>query len=194
MTTAAFAAGRVDLAKVPGIADRFAVLELNGGRSAALNWVTWGLAMAKGKAVTASSDSHTGDLGAAWTAAAGDTPADWLREVWAGRAVLHSRHMTFEDLVAAAQSVIDGLLLPGQAATVSRDAMAAGSPAIESAAAAVLGSPFVRRHAATRAALRLVLRGLARPVIRRHLEHERRLERAITASELAAFSRRALAA
>jgi predicted metal-dependent phosphoesterase TrpH len=189
-----FAAGRVNLAKVPAIADRFDVLEMNGGRSAALNWVTWELAREKAKAVTASSDSHTGDIGAAWTAAAGDTPAEWLGNVWAGRSAHHCFDMTFNDLVSAAQSIIDLLLQPGHEGCVSREAMAAGSPRIERAAARMLGSSFVRRHASTRTTLRFLLRGLARPVIHRHLEHERRLERAIIASELAVLHRRVLAA
>jgi hypothetical protein len=92
--------------------------------------------------------------------------------------------MSGDEILSAARSVIDAMLEPGQGGRVKRSAMEAGVAPLEAIAARVLGSEFVRRHGATRLALRFLLRSLAAPVVRHHLRHEQRLERAIVGSGL----------
>lgn len=180
-------AGRVDPAKVVRIADRFEVLELNAGRSIGMNLVAAGLARQKGKALTSNSDTHTGDVGRAFTLAAGDDWQSYLAHVWAGESTQRVASLTKRSVQDAAHSMIDALLdceeriAPGSKVTRTESRL------FEAAFAHVLQSKFVRDFGPARASLRAVLRGVSNRVIGGWMDYERQLEHDVMSGELGSY-------
>lgn len=77
----------------------FPVIELNAGRIPQLNWRTLLLARKFNKQVVASSDSHTGQIGKAYTMAPGDTPEDFLRNILQGAHAAVPHNVTFREFI-----------------------------------------------------------------------------------------------
>jgi predicted metal-dependent phosphoesterase TrpH len=179
--------GEVDLAVVSRVADRFAVLELNGGRMNRLNLITAGMAQEKGKFLTATTDTHTGGVGEAFTSAPGQTARQFIANIWSGRGAPCMLSMTYRGLVRSAHGIIDEVLDQIASTGVNRRAMASGNPALESLAETLLNSHLVRRQGPAREAVRVLLKQLAKPAIWRWLGHQRRLERRVLASQLGQF-------
>ncbi len=180
--------GLVDFEKVPAIAERFEVLELNAGRTAQQNRITGSIAEDKGKFLTASTDTHTGDVGRAHTLAPGATAADFLAAVWRGetRHCLHS--ITYDGLVDEAHAFIEAYLGHVERKPAVRHTAKRGQALAEAAGARLVASPFVRNHPAVLDSVRHLLRGVSRPIMRVVMGYERRLEERLAASALSPYA------
>jgi len=181
---------RVDFSRVPQLAERFDVLELNASRTPAQNLVTISLADELGLPLTAGSDSHTGDLGRAWTAAPGDHWRDFLAAVWRGEGETHLESLSYTSLLHEASTVIDDFLDQQAGDGNARCPHHQGQAWLESLATRVVTSGWVQRSPRRRETLRRLLKGISRPIMRKILGHERRLEDRIAASSLSTYLRR----
>ena len=179
--------GRVDFAMVPRVAERFAVLELNASRTPAQNLVTVSLAEELGLPLSAGSDSHTGDVGRAWTAAPGDDWRAFLDAVWRGEGTTHVESLSYASLLHEASTVIDDFLDQQVGDGAGRAPRHQGQAWLEALATRVVTAGWVRRHPRRREALRRLLKRASRPIMRTILGHERRLEARIAASSLSAY-------
>ena len=94
--------------------------ELNAGRIPQLNGRTLQIAQRFGTQVVATSDSHTGQVGKAWTEAPGDTPEEFLRNIrrGAGRAVPHDA--SFLEFMREVLETIDLVFVKQNAFTPKR--------------------------------------------------------------------------
>jgi hypothetical protein len=83
---------RAELSTIRGLIARFPIVEMNAGRIPQLNGRTLHLARVLERQVVATSDSHTGRVGKAYTMAPGETPGEFLRNIRNGvsQAVPHS--------------------------------------------------------------------------------------------------------
>ena len=99
---------------------RFPIVELNAGRIPQLNRRTFDLALRHGKQIVATSDSHTGLVGKAYTEAPGETPEEFLRSIRDGawRAVSH--HASFLEFMSEVRQTIDLVFVKQHAFTPKR--------------------------------------------------------------------------
>lgn len=180
--------GQVDFGKVRQIADRFQVLELNGGRPRRLNEMTASLALTRGKVLTANSDSHSGDVGAAYNEAPGETPEAFLRNVWAGRGTVRAADMTRAGMLRLVHGLIDEMLAERQCRQLVASLLPGHRPRLEQLALHMFNTPLLRRPGPGREVLRLLLKQVSRPVIQAWLRQELLVARQLTdvALELAA--------
>lgn len=82
---------------VESLVGEFPLIELNAGRIPQLNERTVALARRRGKEVIATSDSHTGFVGKAYSMAPGTTPAEFLANLRSGVSVSIPSHAGFRD-------------------------------------------------------------------------------------------------
>jgi len=176
--------GKVTLWKVFDAAEYFDVMELNAGRTQPLNAITRNLALAQNKYLTGASDTHTGDIGKAYTEAPGEDARGFMASIWSGDGQPRTRNMTDDELLATVHSVIDELFDQRQGVLIKSTAMDSGNPKLERVAQRVISSRFVMGHRALREPIRSLLKQIARPVVRNLMEHERQLENHLRASEL----------
>lgn len=167
--------GQVDFGKVPYVAASFQVLELNAGRPQRLNEATQQLANRLGKVLTANSDSHSGDPGLAHNLAPGDTPTEWLHNVWAGLGTVRASDMTYAGMLQVAHELIDAVLDEDQGLTLAESMIHGQHRLVEALAVRLLNSPFLRRPGWGRVGLRLLLKQISRPAVINWVLHERRL-------------------
>jgi len=177
-------AGVVDVTRVPEAARHFTVLELNAGRTPALNRVTENLARSLGKHLTAGSDTHTGEVGRAYTEAPGQTAASFLAGIWQGKATPSICNMSYRGMLAMIHGMIDDVFDHRRAVRVRKSAMDSGNPNVERLTRSILGSNRVMRNGWVREPLRCMLKQVARPIVWNLLAHERQLERELRASDL----------
>ncbi len=176
--------GDVDFARVPEIAARFDMLELNAARTPLQNLITAGLAAELNLPVTAASDTHTGFVGRACTEAVADTPAEFLRAVWAGEGVTHLTTLSQESLVVEAHGLVDAYLDRSTDVVRAREIRSQSQAWLENAATRVIRSRLVRNNPATRESLRTLLKQASRPIMRWVMLYEERLDRRLESSAL----------
>jgi predicted metal-dependent phosphoesterase TrpH len=87
-----------NLRAVLEIAGLFPVLEYNMGRVGRINAQALKLAHSLSKGIVASTDSHIGDIGRAFTLARGDGFKSFFAEIAAGRAFIHPADLTLRRL------------------------------------------------------------------------------------------------
>ncbi len=85
---------QLNIRSVFDIAPLFPVLEYNKGRVARLNQQAVRLARNLGKGLTASTDTHSGHVGEAFTAAPGESFRDFFSSIIGGQSVMHHVDMT----------------------------------------------------------------------------------------------------
>jgi len=85
----------------------FPVVELNAGRIPEVNQRTARLARRQGRHLVANSDSHTGQVGKAYTMAPGNTPAEFLENVLRGNSQAVPKHLVFRGFMAEIMQLID---------------------------------------------------------------------------------------
>jgi predicted metal-dependent phosphoesterase TrpH len=109
-----------DLGRITELIAQFPVTELNAGRIPQLNGRTRKIAQRFGREVVATSDSHTGRVGKAWTEAPGETPAQYLHSIRAGlgRAVPHDA--SFHEFMREVIETIDLVFVKQNAFTPKR--------------------------------------------------------------------------
>lgn len=93
---------------VEGLIPEFPLIEINAARIPQLNARTLALARRHGKQVVATSDSHTGNVGRAYSMAPGDTPSEFLRNLRNGVSLAAPAHATFS---AFTKEVVDTIEL-----------------------------------------------------------------------------------
>ncbi len=179
--------GDVDFARVPEIAARFDMLELNAARTPLQNLITAGLAADLDLPLTASSDTHTGFVGRASTEAAGDTPDAFLGAVWAGEGVTHLTTLSHESLVDEAHGLIDAYLERDADGFGLRTIRSQTQARLEHAAARVVRSRWVRNNPTARESLRSLLKHASRPIMSWVMLHEVRLDRRLEGSALRGY-------
>ena len=184
--------GQVDFARVPEIAARFPVLELNAARTPAQNLITAGLAAERGLPLTASSDTHTGAVGRGWTAAPGRTAAEFLGAVWRGEGSTHLDHLSHEALVDEAHGLIDEFMDRGHIhGPAGREASSPAQAWLEHMALLLVRSRWVQQTPAARESLRALLKHASVPILKAVMGHEHRLDRRLADSELRTYLTRA---
>ena len=176
--------GEVDFARVPGLARRFDVLELNAARTPEQNLITLSMAEDMGLALTASSDSHTGEVGRAWTAAPAATADAFLGSVWRGEGTTHLEALSYAGLVREAHSLIDELVDHGSGMMMTRKASSAGQVWVESLATRIVRSRTVQENPAMRESLRRLLKQVSRPIMKTIMGMESRLDGRLAESAL----------
>lgn len=180
-------AGTIEYDRVPAIAEKFDVLELNAGRSVGMNLVAAGIARQKGKSLTSNSDSHTGDVGRACTLAAGETWDEFLGNVWAGESRQRVASLTRTSLHDMASMMIDAVLDADESVSLGKKVTRVQSRMLEKSMQAVLQSKFVRDFTPARESLRHVLRRVSHRVIARWLDYEKGLEHHVMSGELGSY-------
>jgi predicted metal-dependent phosphoesterase TrpH len=176
--------GEVDFARVPDIAARFEVLELNASRTPLQNLITAGLADELNLPLTASSDTHTGHIGRACTEAVADSQAEFLRAIWAGEGVTHLANLSQASLVGEAHGLIDAYLDRSAGSTAPRGIRSQTQARLESAAARLVRSRWVRNNPSARESLRTLLKRASWPIMRWVMLYEERLDRRLAGSAL----------
>ncbi len=176
--------GDVDFGKVPSLASRFPVLELNAARTPEQNLITMSLAEDLGLALTASSDSHTGEVGRAFSAAPASTAATFLDAVWDGRGSTHLEALSYAGLIREAHTLIDELVDNGSSLIMTRTASSTAQIWIESLATRIVRSRTVQENPAMRESLRHLLKQVSRPIMKTIMGMEARLEGRLAESPL----------
>ena len=180
--------GLVDFRKIPGIASRFPVLELNAGRTARQNLITRMIAAEQRKGLTSSTDTHTGDVGRAHTLAAGDTAGEFMSAVWSGESEMSLHVITYDGLLDEAHSLIDQIMNPQGGSLAGRKASQKGQGVFEGMGAKLVGSRLVRDHERVNRSIRSVLRQASKPIMKLIMGNERRLENTLALSGLAPYA------
>jgi predicted metal-dependent phosphoesterase TrpH len=98
---------RGSLGAIQRLIREFPVIELNAGRIRSLNDRALRLATLAGKQVVATSDSHTGQVGKAYTMAPGDTPERFLRNIETGLSVAIPHHTSVLDMLSEIETTIE---------------------------------------------------------------------------------------
>jgi predicted metal-dependent phosphoesterase TrpH len=180
--------GEVDFAKVPEIASRFGVLELNAARTPEQNLITVSMAEEMGLALTASSDSHTGEVGRAYTEAAAATADEFLDAVWRGEGVTHLEPLSYSGLLREAHTLIDELVDNGSRLVMTRKASTPAQIWLESLATRIVRSRAIQENAAVRESLRRLLKQVTRPIMKTIMGMESRLDGRLAASSLRPYT------
>lgn len=180
--------GQVDFRKVPLIAERFPVLELNAGRTARQNLITRMIAAEQRKGLTSSTDTHTGDVGRAHTLAAGETADEFMSAVWRGESEMSLHVITYDGLLEEAHAMIDQIMSPQSGSLAGRKASKKGQGVFEGLGAKLVASRLVRDHERVNRSLRSVLRQASKPIMKFVMGYERRLEDRLAVSGLAPYA------
>lgn len=182
--------GLVDFGRVPDIARRFDVLELNAARTPAQNLITISIAEELGLPLTASSDSHTGEVGRSWTSAPATSADAFMGAIWAGEGETHLESLSYAGLLNEAHALVDVIMDHGVGTAASRTASSAGQTWIEELGGRIVLSRVVRENPAMRDSMRGLLKQLARPIMHTIMGMERRLEGRLAGSPLGGYMSR----
>lgn len=106
---------RASLETVARLIQEFPVVELNAGRIPQLNGRTLELARLYGKQVVAASDSHTGQVGKAYTMAPGETPEEFLRNLRNGVSAAVPHQLSLREFMREIRETIDLVFVTQQA-------------------------------------------------------------------------------
>ncbi len=98
---------RAELSTIKALIERFPIVEMNAGRIPQLNGRTLDLARKLGKQVIATSDSHTGQVGKAYTMAPGETADEFLRNIRSGVSQAIPHHVTIREFIREVGETID---------------------------------------------------------------------------------------
>lgn len=168
---------QVDFGVVGRIAERFPVLELNGGRLHRQNEITKLLAISQGKTLTAGSDSHSGDVGSSHSIASGETAEAFLHNIWAGRGAVHTVDMTRTSMLRVVHDLIDAILDDDRCRQPVASMLPGHRRRLEDLALGLFNAPFMRRPGVGRRMLRVLLKQISVPVVAAWLEQENRVAR-----------------
>ena len=179
---------QVDFARVPEVASRFDMLELNAARTPAQNLITTSMARQHGLPLTAGSDSHTGEVGRGWNSAKADTATSFLDAVWRGEGGTGLVSLSYLSLLEEAHALIDELVdHGGEFVLGSRRASSRSQGWLETAASKVVQARRVRENPRMRESLRTMMKHVSRPIMGIVMELERRLEGKLADSALSHY-------
>ncbi len=123
---------------------RFPLIELNAGRIPQLNLLTMQMARMHGRHLVAASDSHTGQVGKAYTAAPGDTPEEFLRNVRTGMSQAVPSDFSFREFMHEIRETMD-LVFVRQSAFQPKRTFLKQTPVARRIARTALGSEVLMR-------------------------------------------------
>jgi len=135
---------RGTLETITKLIDQFPVIELNAGRIRQLNRRTLTIARRLGKQVIATSDSHTGRVGKAYSTAPGESPEEFLHNLRTGisRAVPNS--ISIREFTEEVRDAIDLVFLK-QSAFRPKTSFLKENPVARKIAHVALGSNVIMR-------------------------------------------------
>jgi predicted metal-dependent phosphoesterase TrpH len=132
------------LAAVTRLIGEFPVVELNAGRIPQLNRRTLDLARRFGKEVVAASDSHTGQVGKAYSMAPGDTAEEFLCNLRSGVSLAVPHHASFREFMREVRQTMD-LVFINQSAFRPKRTFLQQTPIARAIARRALGSELLMR-------------------------------------------------
>ena len=123
---------------------QFPVVELNAGRIPQLNRRTLDLARRAGKQIVATSDSHTGQVGLAYTMAPGKTAEEFLENITSGISVAVPYNVSFRGFLREVHETMD-LVFVRQGAYSPKRTFLKQTPVARWLARSALESEFLMR-------------------------------------------------
>jgi hypothetical protein len=135
---------RATLETITELIDRFPVIELNAGRIPQLNRRTLGIARRFGRQVVATSDSHTGRVGRAYSMAPGETAEEFLQNLCTGNSRVVPSSISFREFTEEIRETIDLVFLK-QSAFRIKTSFLRENPFARKIARATLGSNLIMR-------------------------------------------------
>jgi predicted metal-dependent phosphoesterase TrpH len=138
----------------------FPVVELNAGRIPEVNRRTARLAWRHGRHLVANSDSHTGQVGRAYTMAPGDTSAEFLGNVLRGTSHVVPDHLVFRGFMAEIMQVID-LVFADRPRSAFKRTLLKQAPAARAMARALLGTRQLMGARLFHGTIRVLMRALS---------------------------------
>ena len=135
---------RGSLETITKLIDRFPVIELNAGRIPQLNRRTLSIARRLGKQVVATSDSHTGRVGRAYSIAPGESAEEFLRNLRTGASRVVPSSISFREFTKEIRETIDLVFLK-QTAFRPKTSFLREAPLARKIARATLGSNLIMR-------------------------------------------------
>ncbi|MCK4413700.1 MAG: PHP domain-containing protein [Candidatus Eisenbacteria sp.] len=157
------------------------VVELNAGRIRELNHRTARLARKYRKPFVAASDTHTGQVGKAYTLAPGETPEAYLRNIMAGHVRVTASHFVLQDFLGEIRETID-LALRGTPAKELRESIGLELARPYRIAQRILTSSGLLQSARARRGLGRFLKVIARGPAHIFLRRQRRMVRRLGSS------------
>lgn len=176
---------RGQLSTITALIERFPLIELNAGRIPQLNGRTLQLARRFGKAVIATSDSHTGQVGKAYTMAPGETPDDFLGNVRSGVSQAVPHILTFREFIHEIGETID-LVFLRQTAFRPKPTFLRQMPVARRIAHATLGSRLIMRPWPLKQVARRAMQVMAWAPAYAFILQQRRMHWRLGASEVPA--------
>jgi hypothetical protein len=178
-----FEAGeRGTIEAVEALIPEFPLIEINAGRISQLNDRTLDLARRNGKNVIATSDSHTGNVGRAYTMAPGASVQEFLRHLLAGVSLSVPRHACFREFAAEVIETIELVFLSSSAFKL-KETVLRGMPFPRWIAHTALSSDFVMKPSLLKAASCKVLQLLAYPPAYAFVRRQSRIHNSLGEAE-----------
>jgi predicted metal-dependent phosphoesterase TrpH len=165
---------KATLSKVTELIARFPLVELNAGRIPQLNGRTLKIARGLGKEVVAASDSHTGQVGKAYTAAPGETPVEFLRNINEGVSLAVPHHASFRGFMKEVRDAID-LAFVSQSAFRMKSTFLRQNPIARRLADFALSSELVMRPRPLKPVVARAMRVMAYPPAYAHILRQRKM-------------------
>lgn len=162
----------------------FPVVELNAGRIPEVNRRTARLARHQGKHLVANSDSHTGQVGKAYTMAPGDTPATFLENVLCGNSQAVPEHLVFRDFMAEIMQLID-LVFADRPYSGFKRTLLKQAPAARTMARALIGTRRLMGARMFRGTLRVLMHTLSHAPAYAYIVSQRRMDVRVGRAEAA---------
>jgi predicted metal-dependent phosphoesterase TrpH len=136
---------RASLETVTHLIERFPVVELNAGRIPQLNGRTLAIASRLGRSVIATSDSHTGQVGKAYTVAPGETAEEFLRNIRQGICQAVPHHITYRSFMREIRETMDLVFMSQTGAFRCKRTFLKQTPVARRIARTALGSNLLMR-------------------------------------------------
>ncbi len=138
----------------------FPLVELNAGRIPEVNQRTARLAWHQGRHLVANSDSHTGQVGRAYTMAPGDTPTEFLGNILSGNSHAVPDHLVYRGFMAEIVQIID-LVFADRPRSAFKRTLLKQAPAARAAARLLLGARWLMGARLFDGTIRVLMRALS---------------------------------
>lgn len=161
----------------------FPVVELNAGRIPEVNRRTARLAWHQGRHLVANSDSHTGQVGRAYTMAPGDTPTEFLGNILCGNSHAVPDHLMYRGFMAEITQVID-LVFADRPRSAFKRTLLKQAPVARAMARALLGARRLMGARLFHGTIRILMRALTHAPAYAYILSQRWMDIRIARAEL----------
>jgi predicted metal-dependent phosphoesterase TrpH len=165
---------RATLETITELIDRFPIIELNAGRIPQLNRRTLAIARRFGRQVVATSDSHTGRVGRAYSMAPGETAEVFLQNLRAGASCVVPSSISFREFTEEIRETIDLVFLK-QSAFRIKTSFLRENPLARRIARATLGSNLIMRPRPWKRAVGKAMQVIAYPPAYAYILRQRQM-------------------